>query len=61
MSARKEPSKRVYTEAEKKYIRSKVTSSIAWESISESLRLFWLDYRDKNERPKEDDIKPTWL
>jgi hypothetical protein len=42
---------RNYTDNEKKYITSKITS-IKWEEISESLRTFWLEWRDKNEIPR---------
>ena len=45
-----------YTEEDKKYILSKITD-IKWESITSTLKDFWLDWRDKNEIMK----KPNFI
>jgi len=36
---------KAYTEADKKYIMSKVTG-IRWEAMPESLKQFWINYKN---------------
>lgn len=38
-----------YTSVDKKYICGKITD-IKWEHIPESLKTFWLEWREKNEK-----------
>ena len=38
-----------YTEEEKKYICSQITS-LKWDDISDSLKDFWLDYRERTKK-----------
>lgn len=39
---------REYTDDEKKYIMSKIPN-MKWSQISETLRMFWIEWRLKNE------------
>jgi len=38
-----------FTEEEKKYILSKITD-IEWKNISNSLKLFWIEYRNNQKK-----------
>ena len=38
---------RIYNTTERKYITSKV-KNICWESIPESLKLFWVQWKSRN-------------
>jgi hypothetical protein len=37
-----------YTEQEKEYIMSKI-KDIRWEAIPDSTKIFWINWRNKNE------------
>lgn len=41
--------KKVYTQADKDYILSKITD-MEWYLISDTLRDFWIEWREKNEK-----------